>query len=149
REGYSDSLVVIGGEIRASGNRPDGSPWRIGVETPRGQKRTIERKVQIQNAAIGTSGAWENSFTYNWVRYSHVIDPQTARPVHHQVAGVTVIADRAIETDAWATALLVIGDQRGIPWCEENKVAAIFFVITPGGEIEARESSHVAERIIP
>lgn len=149
REGYSDSLVVVGGEIRASGKKPDGSYWRIGVEGPQATKRIIDRKVKIYNAAIGTSGDWENSFTHDGVRYSHVIDPQTARPVRHQVAGVTVIADRAIQTDAWATALLVMGDQRGIPWCEENNVAAFFFVRTSDGKFVVRESTHVAKRVVP
>jgi thiamine biosynthesis lipoprotein len=78
-----------------------------------------------------------------------VIDPHTARPVSHHVAGVTVLADRAIETDAWATALLVMGDVRGIAWCEKNKVAAIFFVRRPDGRISTRSSSYLARRVIP
>ena len=144
-----DSLVVIGGEIRATGRKPDGSHWRIGIEEPDSNGQALERKVQIENAAMGTSGDWQNSFNHKGLRYSHVIDPQTARPVSHATAGVTVIADLAIQTDAWATALLVMGVDRGIDWCEEHQVAAIFFVRRPNGKIVARGSTHVAKRVIP
>jgi thiamine biosynthesis lipoprotein len=144
-----DNLVVIGGEIRASGKKPDGSRWRIGIEEPDSNGQALERKVQIVDKAIGTSGDWQNSFNKNGRRYSHVIDPQTASPVSHQVAGVTVIADHAIETDAWATALLVMGDERGMAWCEQNKVAAIFFVRRHDGQVIARASTYFAKRVIP
>jgi thiamine biosynthesis lipoprotein len=148
-EGCRDSLVVIGGEIRATGTKPDGSHWRIGIEEPDSNGQALERKVRIENTAIGTSGDWQNSFSHDGVRYSHVIDPHSGRPVSHHVAGVTVLADHAIQTDAWATALLVMGDERGITWCEEHKVAAIFFVRHTNGKIVARGSTHVAKRVIP
>jgi thiamine biosynthesis lipoprotein len=145
--GLPSSLVVIGGEIFASGKKPDGSHWQIGIEEPDSQGRALERKVQIEDMAIGTSGDWQNSFRKDGVRYSHVIDPQTARPVKHNVAGVTVLADRAIETDAWATSLMVMGDEKGIAWCERNKVAAIFFVRRPNGHVTARASTFLAKRV--
>ena len=147
REGCHDSLVVIGGEIRASGQKPDGSHWRIGVEEPNAQGKTPERQLQLEDAAIGTSGDWRNAFTHDGVRYSHVIDPASGRPIDHNVASVTVVADNAIQTDAWATALLVMGDDRGIAWCEEHKVAAMFFVRRPDGRIFVRGSTHLAKRV--
>lgn len=143
------SLVVIGGEIRASGKKPDGSHWRIGIEEPDSNGEALERKVQIEDMAIGTSGDWQNSFSHGGARYSHVINPQTAQPVRHHVAGVTVLSDHAIETDAWATALMVMGDEQGIKWCERNQVAAIFFVRRPDGRVTARASTYLAKRVIP
>lgn len=147
--GCADSLVVIGGEIRARGKKPDGSFWRIGIEEPDGKGKPLQRKVQVENTAVGTSGDWQNAFTHQRVRYSHVIDPQTGRPVRHNVASVTVFADKSIQTDAWATALLVMGDERGMAWCEEHGVAAMFFIRRDDGTILARASTHVAKRINP
>jgi FAD:protein FMN transferase len=148
-EDCRDSLVVIGGEIRASGKKPDGSHWRIGIEQPDSKGEALERKVQIEDMAIGTSGDWQNAFSHDGVRYSHVIDPQTARPVSHNVAGVTVLADRAIQTDAWATALLVMGNERGMAWCEENRVAAVFFIRSPAGKFITQASAHWGKHVIP
>lgn len=147
RNGSRDSLVVIGGEIRVSGRKPDGSHWRIGIEEPDTEGRVLERKVQIENAAIGTSGDWQNSFNHEGERYSHVIEPRTGRPVRHNVAGVTVIADRAMQTDAWATALLVMGAEQGAKWCEQHQVAALFFVRNSDGTVVVDETSQVSTRL--
>ena len=149
RAGCADSLVVIGGEIHANGQKPDGSHWRIGIEEPDGVGQAVLRKVNIENTAVGTSGDWLNAFTHAGTRYSHVIDPKTGRPVRHDLAGVTVFADKSIQTDAWATALMVMGDERGLAWCEERGVAAMFFVRRVKGTILARASTHVAKRVIP
>ncbi len=149
KQGCTASLVVIGGEIRARGKKPDGTSWRIGIEEPKGLGRPFERVVKVENLALATSGDWRNAFDHQGVRYAHVIDPSTARPVEHNVAGVTVLADRSIESDAWATALLVMGDERGIPWCEQRKVAAIFFVRRENGKIMARATTHLAKRVTP
>ncbi len=147
--GCADSLVVIGGEIHARGKKPGGTYWRIGIEEPDGEGKPVQRKVQVENTAVGTSGDWQNAFTYEGVRYSHVIDPKTGKPVRHDLASVTVFSDKSIQTDAWATALLEMGDERGMAWCEQRGVAAMFFVRGENGTILARASTHVAKRMIP
>ena len=148
-EGHTDSLVVIGGEIRARGRKPDGTLWKIGIEEPDSAGEPISRSVNLENTSVSTSGDWRNSFVDHEVRYSHVIDPQTARPVRHKLASVTVFADTSIQADSWSTSLLVIGENRGIAWCERNKVAAMFFIRLPGGAIGTRASTFVAKRIAP
>jgi thiamine biosynthesis lipoprotein len=147
--GYKDSLVAIAGDIYARGTKPDGSPWQIGIEAPDAPGKAPERKLGISNAAVSTSGDWRNSFTHEGVRYSHVIDPRTGRPVGHQVASVTVVADHSIQADAWDTGLLVMGDDQGLAWCEKNKVAAIFFIRRPDGRVTARASTFLAKRVAP
>lgn len=148
KAGCHDSLVAIAGDIYARGTKPDGSPWQIGIESPDAPDKAPERKLRISDAAISTAGDWRNSFTYDGVRYSHVIDPRTGRPVGHQVASVTVVADRSIQADAWDTGLLVMGDERGLAWCERNKVAAIFFIRDPDGHVTARASTFLAKRVV-
>jgi FAD:protein FMN transferase len=145
----ADSLVAIGGDIRASGRKPDGSAWQIGVEQPDGALKPYDRTLKIEDTAVSTSGDWRNAFEYRGVRYSHVIDPSTGGPVRHKVASVTVLADTSMQADAWDTALLVVGDERGLAWCEKHKVAAIFFIRSDKGTITARPSSYVAQRIVP
>jgi thiamine biosynthesis lipoprotein len=147
--GCDNSLVVIGGDIRANGKKPDGSHWKIGIEEPGGISHPVERKVQVENAALSTSGDWRNAFTYAGTRYSHIIDPRTAKPVQHSLTSVTVLADKTIQTDAYDTALLVMGDELGMDWCERNKVAAMFFIRRSDGSILARASTHLAKRVIP
>lgn len=143
------SLVVIGGDIRANGMKPDGSPWQIGIESPDGAGKAVERKVPLRYTAVSTSGDWNNSFKHDGQRYSHVIDPRTGRPVPHKLASVTVYADQSMHADCWDTMLLVLGEEQGLKWCEKHDVAAMFFSRHPDGTIRVRESQGVAKRISP
>jgi thiamine biosynthesis lipoprotein len=147
--GYKDSLVAIAGDIYARGRKPDGTPWQIGIEAPDAPDKAPERKLRLSDAAVSTSGDWRNSFLYDGVRYSHVIDPRTGWPVRQLLASVTVVADRSMQADAWDTALLVLGIERGLEWCERNKVAAIFFVRQADGQVTARASTFLAKRVVP
>jgi thiamine biosynthesis lipoprotein len=139
-QGIDSYLVVIGGEIRACGMKPEGNKWKIGIEEPDQAGKPAQRSVPLVDMAISTSGDWRNSFQHDRVRYSHVIDPRTAKPVAHKLASVTVFAKSSMEADAWSTALMVMGDEQGIEWCDTNDVAAIFFIRNDKGLTEVRPS---------
>lgn len=139
-EGFNSHLVVIGGEIRASGIKPDGAKWKIGIEEPDQAGEPVQRSVPLVDLAVSTSGDWRNSFQNDGVRYSHVINPRTGKPVAHNLASVTVFANSSMEADASSTALMVMGPQRGIEWCDTNHVAALFFIRNDKGLTEVRPS---------
>jgi thiamine biosynthesis lipoprotein len=127
RAGIRDYLVEIGGELRARGLNPDGLPWRVGIERP-GMPPAVQRVVALDGLALSTSGDYRNYFEQDGVRYSHVIDPGTGRPVAHDTASVTVVHARAMIADGWSTALLVLGLPRGLALAEEAGLAALFLV---------------------
>lgn len=129
--GMTDYLVEIGGDLVVSGFNPDGNPWRIGVEKPDAGGRQIEEIVAVTNVGMATSGDYRNYFEENGVRYSHIIDAETGRPITHTTASVTVLADTAMRADAWATALLVLGAERGMPIAEEQNLAVLFISRDP------------------
>jgi FAD:protein FMN transferase len=139
-EGYDSHLVVIGGEVRATRFKPNNSPWKIGIEEPDQAGEPVQRSVPLVGMAVSTSGDWRNSFKHNGVRYSHVIDPTTARPVTHDLASVTVFATSCMEADATSTALMVMGSQKGIEWCDAHNVAAMFFVRSKSSKIEVHRT---------
>ena len=108
-------MVEIGGEIRTVShpqNRNNRRTWRLGIQDPAGEVGTDKRIVAVNNQAIATSGDYVNFYEIEGVRYSHTIDPTTARPVQHQLASTVVITDTCAAADAWATALLVLGPKR-------------------------------------
>ncbi|MEM1174636.1 MAG: FAD:protein FMN transferase [Pseudomonadota bacterium] len=124
--GLENVLVEIGGDLRARGAGPHGSGWRIGVEKPGFPPGAVQEVVVLQGAGMATSGDYRNYFEEDGVRYPHIIDPTTGRPVTHATTSVTVIADSATLADAWATALLVLGRERGAEIAEKNGIAALF-----------------------
>ncbi len=123
--GHAAYLVEIGGEIRAEGNKPDGSGWIIGIESPTLNQRGVQRRIEFTGQSLATSGDYRNFREASGRRWSHIIDPRTARPVEHSLASVTVISETCMECDALATALLVMGSGRAYDWAQEHHVAAL------------------------
>ncbi len=121
--GIDDYLVEIGGEIRTRGSGPDGNGWLVGIENPTGG---LASTIQLSNQAIATSGDYIHFFIHQGRRFSHLIDPRTGNPVKHNLALVSVIADHAIEADAWATALMIMGPELGWQFALENEMPALF-----------------------
>jgi len=128
QQGIENFLVELGGEMLASGRRPDGSPWRVAVERPDQSDgdASFDTIVELDNAAIGSSGDYRVGFLYQGRRYSHTIDPRTGEPVEHEAAAVSVIAGDAMSADAMAAALLVLGPKEGLRYAQRRDIAAVF-----------------------
>jgi thiamine biosynthesis lipoprotein len=124
--GLEDFNVEIGGEVRSLGTRPDGKPWRVAIERPRTDRREMLRAVPLVDSAIATAGDYRKFFEIGGRRYSHIIDPATARPVDHSLASVTVVAATCMEADGWDTPLLVLGPERGYECAEKHGITALF-----------------------
>ena len=111
--------------IAAIGARPDGKPWRIGIQDPAGD--TYLGVLELNDQAMGSSGNYQRWFEEDGVRYGHIIDPDTAAPVHNDLAGVTVVSDSALYCDGLSTALFVMGLEDAADfWREHRDFEAIF-----------------------
>jgi thiamine biosynthesis lipoprotein len=126
--GIASYLVEIGGEVRGHGTRPDGKPWHIAVEHPAIGTRRLDGIVELADLSIATSGDYRNFYVEDGQRYSHTIDPTTAAPVRHGLASVSVVDPSAMHADAMATALMVLGPERGFALAQEHGMAAAFVV---------------------
>ena len=132
--GCESYLVDIGGEVRAGARKPDGQPWRIGVEVPDArQVGGVQRVVPLVEFAVATSGDYRNFLEAGDRRYSHTIDPRTGAPVRHELASVTVLAPTAMSADGLATLLNVLGPVAGLEFSEQHSVAALFIIRTESG----------------
>lgn len=101
-------MVDLGGNIRCLGAARRGRPWRVGVRNPFDIQDMLGVLTLTNGMAVATSGNYEKFVTISGRRYTHIIDPRTGRPVGG-MAGVTVIAPTATETDALSTGLFVLG----------------------------------------
>lgn len=133
RQGVHDYLVEIGGEFRARGTTAAGRPWRVAIERPVEGRRLLGEIVALENRAIATSGTTRDFFVQDGRRYSHAIDPTTARPIEHAPVAVSVVADTAMQADAWATALLVLGPERGYSLAQARGLAALLVAASASG----------------
>jgi thiamine biosynthesis lipoprotein len=131
--GIESYLVEVGGEILSKGMKPDGSSWKIAIESPAGGHEMVERVVSLVDVAIATSGDYRNYFEKNGIRYSHTISPSTGRPITHRLVSVTVIDKTATMADGLATAITVLGPEKGLAFAQENGIAAYLLVKTDFG----------------
>jgi thiamine biosynthesis lipoprotein len=109
----TDYLVEIGGELRNRGFNQKGKPWQIGIETPEKNSSKISQALLTSNVALATSGDYRNYFIKDGVRFSHTINPSTGKPTTHKLASVTVLHKSTMMADAYATALMVLGENKG------------------------------------
>jgi len=121
-------MVEIGGEIKTKGINPDNKIWHIGIEKPLDDQRSVQTVIILNNTAMATSGDYRNYFEENGIRYSHTIDPSTGKPITHKLASVTVLHPSAMTADALATALLVLGPERGSELAHSENLASLFIV---------------------
>jgi len=130
RQGINDYLVDIGGDLRAKGSNDRGSPWTIAIEKPQPGTRVIQRVVQVSGFALATSGDYRNYFEKDGRRFSHTIDPRSGSPITHQLASVSVASEQAMHADALATALMVLGPERGMALA--RKLGLAVFMVSKG-----------------
>lgn len=132
--GVADYLVEVGGEIRLKGKNVEGVPWRIAIEKPTEDgSRAIQEVIEPGNMAVATSGDYRNYFEQDGVRYSHLINPKTGKPIANHVVSVTVLNPSCMTADALATAFSVMGEEKAIALANKEKLAVLLIVKTEQG----------------
>jgi thiamine biosynthesis lipoprotein len=134
-------MVEVGGEVRVSGKKADGSSWRIGIEQPDSDERQSRLVIKLHDVSMATSGDYRNYFERDGVRVSHTIDPRTGKPITHNLASVSVLNETCALADGYATALDVLGPDDAYRLAEQLKLAAFFIVRTANGGFETRSTS--------
>lgn len=126
--GIEDALVGIDGEMRALGLRPDGEPWTIAVEAPDPARRAPHSILALQDSAVATSGDYRHSVEVQGRHLSHTMDPRKGAPLLSSPASVTVLARSCAQADAWATALMVLGEKAGTKLARQRGLDALFLL---------------------
>ena len=107
--GVTSAIVELGGNIQTLGAKPDGSPWRVAVQSPDGG---YAGALEIIDKAAVTSGGYQRYFEQDGETYWHIMDPATGRPARSGLVSVTIVTDRGVEADGLSTALFVMGKDR-------------------------------------
>lgn len=114
--GIFSGFVNIGGNVSTLGNRPEGSPWSVGIRHPR-QENCLLGAVRVTGKAVVTSGDYERYFMdLDGNRRHHILNPVTGYPVDSGLISVSVIYDRAVVADALSTAIFAGGIDNGLEY---------------------------------
>lgn len=110
---YGSSSMLLRGNVRA-GN------YNLGLVNPRSRKRDSYIEIPVRNEKLSTSGDNEQYYTIDGVRYCHIIDPTTGKPVQNGIMSATIIGGGAAEDDALTTAIMCMGKDKAIKFIEEK-----------------------------
>jgi thiamine biosynthesis lipoprotein len=112
KSGIDNAIIAVAGDIWVLGHREDGTPWRIGVQHPREQDKTLT-VLDIKDKYISTSGDYERFVIKENKRYHHIIDPRTGKP-SKGVISATLIGDKGALIDPLTKVPFIIGPAEGI-----------------------------------
>jgi thiamine biosynthesis lipoprotein len=134
RLGFENVYVEAGGDLMASGKKGDDAPWQIGIQSPRKETPGLLTQINVSNQAVATSGDYFQYYSADMLNH-HIIDPRLGVS-SAELASVTILSESAMYSDALATALMVLGTDKGLRFIESiPNVDA--FLITKNLEVVA------------
>ena len=140
RYNIQSALVSVSGDLAFSHPPPGKSGWRIAIDSLAHTAAVQTKVLSLRDGSASTSGDAEQHLDLGTVRYSHIIDPRTGKALTQPMT-VTLIATRGIDADSLATAVCVLGPDRGIDFIDRNTRAAALIAVKRNGVVESRESS--------
>ncbi len=145
--GFNRALVAASGDIAIGDSPPGQRGWKIGIATMDARTTETVRTVLLHNRGVSTSGDSEQTIEIDGVRYSHIVDPSTGLGLTNRIQA-TVIAPDATSSDALATAITILGRQRGLALVDRlPETAAI--VLTQDHGRRQRSVSRQFDRLAP
>ena len=129
------ALADLGGNVLAWGDRPDGTPWRVGIQDPAhpDDKEALVGVLELVDAFAVTSGSYQRYFEQGGTRYHHIIDPATGKPADSGLTSVTVAAGTGTGNgamcDAYSTALFTMGEEKALEFWRSQENGALFSLV--------------------
>lgn len=113
-------IVNLGGDIYVLGTKPDGSPWKVGINNPEIGANNPIASIAVSDKSVLTSGNYERFFIEEDTVYHHIIDPETGRPADSGLISVTIVSDSCMDADVLATSVLILGVEEGLDLIEDQ-----------------------------
>ena len=144
-------IVDVGGEVYASGKKPDGQQWRVAIEQPSDSidaPRQYNTLIRLENKSIVTSGNYRKYTIENGIKYTHPITPHTGKPAKHSLLSVSVTAPPSTEADALATAFMVMGMEKAEQFMVKHpEYQAVFIYCDEDGKTKTKISEALKSKI--
>lgn len=146
QSGVESGIVDAGGDMRIFGRHPTKEYWTIGLQHPRKPRNILLAEFHTQAASIATSGDYERFFEVEGIRYHHILDPKTGFPANRCVS-VTIVAKSALLADTYATAVFVMGPEKGMALIENDPLLEGMIVLEEDNRLVTLISRGLQESI--
>ena len=126
KAGVKKAVIDLGGNVLVVGSRPDGAPWRVGLQNPfSGERGDYIGIARLVDKTMVTSGVYERYFIKDGVRYHHILDTATGYPVDNGLMSVTIITPKSFDADGFTTTIFALGREKGMALARERGVDVI------------------------
>lgn len=130
--GVKSATINLGGNVLAIGTRPDGSPFRIGIQEPFAPEGTTALVLPVTDLSVVSSGIYERYFEYDGIIYHHILDTKTGYPVQNNLFEVTVLSQSSMDGDALSTTCFLLGLEDGMALIESLENTEAVFITSDG-----------------
>ena len=126
KKGVKSAIINLGGNVLCIGSKPDGTPFKIGIQKPFADRNETEAVMDITGKSVVSSGIYERCFKQGGKLYHHILNPQTGYPYENGLISVTIISDQSVDGDALSTTCFALGLEDGLKFAEKKGVQAVF-----------------------
>ena len=126
KKGVKSAIINLGGNVLCIGSKPDGTPFKIGIQKPFADRNETEAVMDITGKSVVSSGIYERCFKQDGKLYHHILNPQTGYPYENGLISVTIISDQSVDGDALSTTCFALGLEDGLKFAEKKGVQAVF-----------------------
>lgn len=126
KKGVNSAIINLGGNVLCIGSKPDGTPFKVGIQKPFADRNETEAVMDITGKSVVSSGIYERCFKQGGKLYHHILNPQTGYPYENGLISVTIISDQSVDGDALSTTCFALGLEDGLKFAEKKGVQAVF-----------------------
>lgn len=131
-EGVTSATINLGGNVIALGQKPDNTPFKIGIQKPFEPSGTSALVLELSDKSVVSSGNYERYFIQNDTLYHHILSPQTGYPVDSGLSQVTIISDQSVDGDALSTLCFILGYEKAARLLTDYPEVQAVFITTDG-----------------
>ena len=151
RQGISNYMIEIGGEVRVKGESDKKRSWRIGIDRPEEgnvSDRNLEMILSMSSGSLATSGNYRNFYMHEGKKYAHTINPKSGFPVQTEIVSASVYATSCMEADAYATGFMVVGLKKAQEIVNEHPVLEACLIYQEEGELKVWISDGLKKMVL-
>ena len=126
KKGVNSAIINLGGNVLCIGSKPDGTPFKVGIQKPFADRNETEAIMDITGKSVVSSGIYERCFKQDGKLYHHILNPKTGYPYDNGLISVTIISDQSVDGDALSTTCFALSLDEGLKFAEKKGVQAVF-----------------------
>lgn len=131
-KGVKSAIINLGGNVLCVGKKPDGSPFRIGLQKPFDTHSEMIADLNIDDLSVVSSGVYERHFVLDGKNYHHILNPKTGYPYESDLVAVTIVSPNSVDGDALSTTCFSLGTSKGIELLNSIEHTYGYFITADG-----------------